>query len=158
MTTAVAVAREPSEMSCVLIPLEQGQLLLPSVCVAEIIPWRRIKVLPDAPDWCLGLLGWRGEAVPVIRFEHVNEPATDGRRAGRSLVVMNRTGGGAVRFYALAVDGLPRLVQLAESDLSDQDDEPGPAEARIVRVGAERASIPSLAYVEEQVAALRLVR
>jgi chemosensory pili system protein ChpC len=155
--TAAAVAPEPCELSCVLIPLETGQLLLPSVCVAEIMPWRRIKVLPEAPDWCLGLLGWRGEAVPVIRFEHLNRPRNDGRRAGRCLVVMNRTGAdaGGPRFYALAVDGLPRLVQLTGSDLTDQDEEPGPAEARIVRVGAETASIPSLTYLEEQVARVR---
>lgn len=158
MTTAPAVAQEPSELSCVLIPLEDGQLLLPSVCVAEIMPWRRIKVIPEAPDWCLGLLGWRGEAVPVVRFEHLNRSVAEGRRPGRCLVVMNRTGTGALSFYALAAEGLPRLVQLSEDDLSDQDDERGSAEARIVRVGAETASIPSLAYVEDQVAALQLGR
>lgn len=158
MTTATAVANEPSEMSCVLIPLEDGQLLLPSVCIAEIMPWRRIKVVPEAPDWCLGLLGWRGEAVPVVRFEQLNGTRTDGRRAGRCLVVMNRSGAGAMSFYALAVEGLPRLVQLTGSDLGDQDGAPGPAEARRVRVGAELASIPSLTYLEQQIAGLALGR
>ena len=157
MTTAPAVAQEPSELSCVLIPLEEGQLLLPSVCVAEIMPWRRIKVLPEAPDWCLGLLGWRGEAVPVIRFEHLNRPG-EGRRPGRCLVVMNRTAGSAAPFYALAAEGLPRLVQLVESDLSEKDDQPGPAETRIVRVGAEPASIPRMSFLEQQVGALQLGR
>lgn len=158
MTVAAAVATEPDELSCVLIPLEGGQLLLPSVCVAEIMPWRRIKVLPEAPPWCLGLLGWRGEAVPVVRFEHLNGAGDHGRRPGRCLVVMNRTGAGAVRFYAFAVDGLPRLVQLTESDLADADRPAGPAESRVVRVGAETASIPHLAYLEGQVAALDLRR
>jgi chemotaxis signal transduction protein len=158
MTTAAAVAQEPSELSCVLIPLEVGQLLLPSVCVAEIMPWRRIKVVADAPDWCLGLLGWRGEAVPVIRFELLNHPRPDGRRPGRCLVVMNRTGASAMPFYALAAEGLPRLVQLSETDLNDQDDAAGNAEERIVRVGAETASIPSLGYLEEQVAGLQPAR
>src|SRR5690606_10613326 len=153
-----AVANEPTEMSCVLIPLEDGQLLLPSVCIAEIMPWRRIKVVPEAPDWCLGLLGWRGEAVPVVRFERLNGTRADGRRAGRCLVVMNRSGAGPTSFYALAVDGLPRLVQLTGSDLGDRDGQPGPAEARRVRVGAELATIPNLGYVERQVASLGLTR
>ncbi len=157
--TATAVARELSELACVLIPLEQGQLLLPSVCVAEIMPWRRIKVLPEAPEWCLGLLGWRGETVPVVRFEHLNRPAGEGRKPGRCLVVMNRTEGGAVPFYALAAENLPRLVQLSEADLGDEDgDEPGAAEARLVRVGAETASIPSLSYLEKHVAGLQTAR
>ena len=84
MTTAAQVAQEPSELSCVLIPLQQGQLLLPAVCVAEIMPWRRIKVLEDMPSWCLGLLGWRGETVPVLRFERLNQPRSSGPAGGSS--------------------------------------------------------------------------
>lgn len=154
MTTAAAVAQQPYELSCVLIPLEGGQLLLPSVCVAEVMPWRRIKVLPDTPPWCLGLLGWRGEAVPVVRLEHIERAAGDGRRPGRCLVVMNRTDAGALPFYALAAEGLPRLVQLAEADLADPDQQPGEAAGRLVRLGAETATIPDLSALEEQVASL----
>ena len=153
--TALQVAQEASDLSCVLIPLRDGQLLLPSVCVAEIMPWRRIKVLEGLPEWCLGLLGWRGETVPVVRFERLNQPRVEGPAPGRCLVVMNRTGAGAVPFYALAVDGLPRLVQLSEADLADQDEEPGPAVSRVVRVGAESASIPSLGYLEAQAASVQ---
>ncbi len=156
MTTAAVVAQEPSELACVLIPLQQGQLLLPSVCVAEIMPWRRIKVLQDVPAWCLGLLGWRGETIPVLRFERLNQPKSAGPAPGRCLVVMNRTGsGGVAPFYALAAEGLPRLVQLSDGDLDDQDQRPGPAEARVVRIGTETASIPSLSFIEAQVAELR---
>ena len=45
MTMAAQVAQEPNDLTCVLIPLRDGQLLLPSVTIAEIMPWRRIKVL-----------------------------------------------------------------------------------------------------------------
>jgi chemosensory pili system protein ChpC len=155
MTTAAQVAQEHSELTCVLIPLRGGQLLLPSVCIAEIMPWRRIKVLEGLPDWCLGLLGWRGETVPVVRFERLNQPRAEGPAPGRCLVVMNRTGGNGVPFYAMASEGLPRLVQLSEGDLNEQDDRLGRAEARIVKLGAETASIPNLHFLEEQVAGLR---
>lgn len=154
MTTAAAVAQEPSELSCILIPLRDRQLLLPSVCVAEIMPWRRIKTQQGLPNWCLGLLGWRGEAVPVARFEALNEPSEEAPTQGRCLVVMNRTGAGPASFYALAAEGLPRLVQLADDDLRDDNQRPGAAEARVVRLGTEIASIPDLAYVEQQVAEL----
>lgn len=153
-TMAAQVAQEPSELSCVLIPLQEGQLLLPAVCVAEIMPWRRIKVLDDLPSWCLGLLGWRGETVPVLRFERLNQPRSSGPAPGRCLVVMNRTSSGQSPFYALAAEGLPRLVQLSEADVSDQDKRLGRAEARVVRLGTETASIPSLQFIEEQVAGL----
>jgi chemosensory pili system protein ChpC len=152
---AAAGANEPSELSCVLMPLLEGQLLLPSVCVAEITPWQRIRAFDGAPDWCLGLLRWRGETVPVIRFERLNQAGGESLARGRCLVVMNRTGAsGPAPFYALALDALPRLVQLADGDLSDHDAELGCAESRAVRFGTETASIPNLAYVEQQVAAL----
>ncbi|MFU8815570.1 MAG: chemotaxis protein CheW [Pseudomonadales bacterium] len=140
-------------------PLHDGQLLLPSVCIAEITPWRRIKPVAGAPDWCLGALGWRGVVVPVIRFERLNQPRTQWPARGRCLVVMNRTGVAAgASFYALAVEGLPRLLQLADGDLVNHDRRLGRAEARAVRVGTESASIPSLEYLEQQVAGLRSAR
>jgi len=151
MTVAAQVAQEPTDLTCVLIPLRDGQLLLPSVCIAEIMPWRRIKVVEGLPDWCLGLLGWRGETVPVVRFERLNQPRSEGPAPGRCLVVMNRTAGGSAPFYALAAEALPRLVQLSEGDLNERDERLGRAEARIVKVGAEGASIPNLHFLEEQV-------
>ena len=146
-----AVAQKLSELSCVIIPLQESQLLLPSVCIAEILPWRRIKPLKQGPDWCLGELGWRGEAVPVIRFELQNQPSAEAPAAGRCLVVMNRTqSSSGVAFYALATDGLPRMVQLSDADLVASDDRPGRAEASVVRLGTENASIPDFSFLEDQ--------
>lgn len=146
---------EPADLSCILLPLKDCQLLLPSVCVAEITPWRRIRPWPAAPDWCLGSFGWRGETVPVIRFERLNQPRTQCDVRGRCLVVMNRTGiGCATAFYALAVDGLPRLVQLAEGDITHHDGRLGRAESLAVQIGTETASIPNLGFLEQQVGRL----
>jgi chemosensory pili system protein ChpC len=156
--TAVAVAqKQPDELACVLIPLHHGQqLLLPQVCIAEIVPWRRVKPLEGAPDWCLGVLGWRGEAVPVLRFEWLNQGRQEAPAQGRCLVVMNRTSeGAALPFYALAAEGLPRLVQVADGDLAPDRGKPGRAETQIVRLGTETAAIPRLVFIEQQVSRLR---
>lgn len=153
------MAQQINELSCVLIPLQDGQLLLPQVCIAEIVPWRRIKPIEDAPDWCLGMLGWRGEAVPVVRFERLNHARGDGPAVGRCLVVMNRTSElAATPFYAIAAEGLPRLVQVADSDVARHADKPGRAESRVVRLGAETATIPKLTFVEQQVSRLPGIR
>jgi chemotaxis signal transduction protein len=150
---SVLVAQEPAELSCLLIPLAQGtQLLLPGVCIAEVLPWRRIKPLADAPEWCLGVLGWRGEVVPTIRFELLHREKTDVSAAGRCLVVMNRTQSSAgMPFYALAAAGLPRMVQLTGDDLGAGEGPSGRAVAQVVRVGTETAWIPDLGFLESQV-------
>ena len=44
---AAVVAEDLTELSCVLIPLDGTRLLLPNISVAEILPWRRVKVLAD---------------------------------------------------------------------------------------------------------------
>ena len=152
---AAVVAQELSEMSCVLIPLNNAALLLPNVCVAEILPWRRVKAVQGLPEWCLGLLGWRGEMVPVVRFERFNDEQFENRKMGRCMVVMNRTRvADGIPFYAIAAEGLPRMLQLAEDDLSNVPGKLGNAEVVSLRVGTETAVIPNLELLERSVSEL----
>jgi chemosensory pili system protein ChpC len=151
---AALLAEDMTELSCVLIPVGITHLLLPNVTVAEIVPWRRVKGWEGAPDWCLGLLGWRGETLPVVQFEALNGESSD-PGAGRCLLVMNRARARQGRpFYGLVAEGLPRLVRLTGEDLVNQNVKLGPAEIASVRVGAEMATIPNLSFIEEQLGSL----
>ena len=153
---AAVVAQELSERSCVLIPLNDAALLLPNVCVAEILPWRRVKAVTGLPQWCLGLLGWRGEMVPVVRFERLNDEQFEDRKMARCMVVMNRTRvADGIPFYAIAAEGLPRMLQLAEDDLSNVPGKLGSAEIVSLRVGTETAVIPNLELLERSVSELK---
>ena len=145
---------ETNELSCVVIPASGRQLLLPNVCVAEIMPWRRIKLLDDGPAWCLGYMGWRGLTLPVVHYAGFTDD-TRLNHTPRCLVVMNRarTERG-VEFYALVADALPRMVQLVEEDLTTEGGQLGNADAMNVSFGTEAATIPDLEYVETQVASL----
>lgn len=155
MNTAEVVANDPNELSCVIIPTPEAQLLLPNVCVAEIMPWRRIKTLADGPPWCMGLVGWRGQTVPVVHYAGFSNPASKAPASARCLVVMNRarTSQGPA-FYAVAAVGLPRMVQLVADDLQNAEVELGIADVMQVDVGTEQATIPNLAFIEEQLADL----
>ncbi len=153
-SAAVALVNESNELSCVLIPTPGEQLLLPNVSVAEIVPWRRIKPLENGPSWCMGFSGWRGQTIAVLNYagfaQDVDAPA-----AARCMVVMNRarsTTGPA--FYALAAQGLPRMVQLVDEDLGGENLPLGPADVMKVTVGTEVATIPDLAYIERCVGEL----
>lgn len=148
---ALSLMNETNELSCVVIPTSGRHLLLPNVCVAEIMPWRRIKVLEDGPAWCLGYMGWRGLTLPVVHYPGFCDQAPP-THTPRCLVVMNRarTSGG-VEFYALVADALPRMVQLLEDDLSTSSDQLGAADAMNVTFGTDSATIPDLEYVETRV-------
>jgi chemosensory pili system protein ChpC len=155
---AAVVSEESPVLACVMIPLLGTHLLLPSVTVAEIVPWRRVRRDPEQPAWCLGVLGWRGETVPLVQFEVLNGlSAKLAGKPGRCLVVMNRTRrAGGRPFYGLVAAGLPRIVHLTDEDVQNADARLGAAETATVRVGTENAVVPNLSFIEEQVAALKL--
>ncbi len=155
---ALMINDDDTDLSCVVIPTPGEQLLLPNICVAEIVPWRRLKPVADAPEWLLGFVGWRGQTIPVLHFARFAEaPADSGQPPqARCLVVMNRARNAAApAFYALAAEGLPRMLQLSEDDLSSATAELSTAQVMRVNVGTEVATIPDLAYVEEQVLQLK---
>ena len=149
-----ALVSETENMSCLIIPLGKSNLLLPNVTVAEILPWRKIKKWDLAPQWCLGLIGWRGETVPVVRFEKLNDENFT-TEAGRCLLIMNRTQAGSARaFYGLAIDGLPRLVRFGNDDLKNISSTLKIADAAHLQVGLEQVTVPRLSYLEEQLGTL----
>lgn len=148
-----AETEDAVEVSCVLIPTEDTPLLLPNVCVAEILPWRRVVTIDGMPDWCLGMLDWRGESIPVVRFERINKSTVQGPKVGRCMVVMHRTqSADGVPFYAIATEGLPRILQLTDADIANVPTQLGAAEASAITVGMERVVIPDLRYIEDLVA------
>ena len=153
MASAAAIDMDQnSALSCVLIPTSQESLLLPNVCIAEIVPWRRIKPADNAPSWCLGHVGWRGSSLAVIDFAALNEQAHDAPTP-RCLVVMNRArSSSGPAFYAIAAQALPRMLQIAEEDVTGQEASLGPADVMKVQVGTEVATIPDLEFLENSIA------
>ena len=152
---AAVAAKDETELACVVIPLGTTQLLLPNVSVAEIIPWRRLKAWDGSPDWCIGLLGWRGEAVPVLDFESLSGSDATRAERGRCLLIMNRARSSVGRpFYALVSAGLPRLVHLTAADMESHPIKLGDSEVASVMGGTEQAVVPNLSFIEERLASL----
>ncbi len=157
--SALAVGSELQEVQCVVIPLQDARLLLPNECVAEILPWRRIKPLQGLPPWCMGILGWRGETIPVVRYELLNEHVDAKSAQGRCIVVMNRSKlAMGPSFYAFAAEGLPRLLQLTSDDVEQSEPLVGPVDTAALKLGTELVQIPNLELVEREVLALGIGR
>ncbi len=140
-----------ADINCVLLPIGKLGLLVPSVCVAEVLPWRRIREVNNSPDWLLGTLAWRGDAIPVVRFETINGATNVQKGESECVAVMNRcrTAHGEP-FYAIATDGLPRMVQVGEEDIVAEHMHLGIAESAAMKLGTEQVRIPNLGYVEDQ--------
>jgi len=101
-----------------LIPLADMRLLLPTTCIAEIIDWQVPEPVDDAPVWWLGMLEWRGLRIPLLSFEAANDrPRGEISRRGR-IAVLNGIGGDPkLPFYALQLQGIPRLTLVDQTNI-----------------------------------------
>lgn len=148
-----AVVREAGEVSCLILPLDECDLLLPNDCIAEVLPWRRVKPPASLPRWCTGTLVWRGHTVAVIDFGVISGLREQPRLNRRALVVLNRiTMREGSAFYALACAGLPRILRATEEELRETVSVPVPqAGLAALRLGSETAVIPDLQFIEDLV-------
>ncbi len=107
----IRTALEAGELACVLVP-QHGPwpLLLPNVCVAEILRGGAAVPRADAPPWLLGELDWRQQQVPLVSFDALGELGDANGRSDRAIVVLNRARAlPGLPFYALTASATPRL-------------------------------------------------
>jgi chemosensory pili system protein ChpC len=148
---AEKVADQPSEVSCLLIPMQGMPLLLPNVSVAEVITG---KVLPneDTPAWHLGTLNWRSVLIPVVSVEILNGREPKLRSHNMRLAIINSyRGDQRLPFYAIPVEGIPGLVRVMPNDLDTKAEPTLPVERLRVSVGDQSVTIPDLDYIEHKI-------
>lgn len=136
-----------------MIPMMHDVLLLPNASLAEIITYTAPELVDDSPDWCLGMLSWRGLEVPLVSFENIQgNTATEITKKCR-IAVFNALGGNSkLPFFAVVVQGIPHLVQTNQSvvtALADMGEEAGILAH--VLVEAEPAVIPDLDMLESMI-------
>ena len=141
-------AANSSSLTGLILPLDDRNLLLPNVAVAELIDYQDCSAEPGAPDWYLGQISWRQHSLPLLSFE-----ATCGARArvgGRArIVVLNALGGrDNLKFIALLIQSIPRSCKV-DNQLSYVDVPLAELELAAVQVGETVAKIPDLVGLEQ---------
>lgn len=138
-------------LSCVMIPMNGRQLLLPNVSIAEVVDFASTEAPADAPEWMAGTLEWRGLELPVISYDAANggEITRPGGSRGR-IVVLNTIGDhhDRVPFMALVTQGIPSQTRLTEDQVKRIDGDTGSADMMQVDVDGETAFIPDLGFLE----------
>lgn len=149
----------PNELYSLLIPLRNERILVPRMCVAEVIAFADTEKREDAdlPPWLLGTVDWNGRRVPVITLDAEDaqgEPAT-GRRGSRSRIVIFHALGQALKpaFYGILTQGFPQLVRVNRDVLTLDTETPPPAGQPMlcrVRMIHEFPLIPDLESIEQR--------
>jgi chemosensory pili system protein ChpC len=151
------------ELYSLLIPLRNERLLVPRMCVAEVIAFADAARSRDeaAPEWYLGSIEWNSRRVPVVSFDG---PAADERKSKRSrarVVVFHAIGqdlkGG---YYGLLTQGFPQLVRVNPDVLGLDTEQPLPegipalCRARMIH---EYPLIPDVERLEQLIANLPVI-
>ena len=152
MTEQALLADElPAELVTFLMPVTNRYLLLPNVTVAEIIHHRTPAQPDDMPTWFLGDLEWRGQKVPMVSFEALNEEPFQADARRQNIAVLNGISQPQkLPFLAILTQGAPRLMRITPDEIASTNSEErsGPAELMMVSANGESASIPDLNYIE----------
>lgn len=142
-----------SELDCLLVPLKDRNLIMPNVTVAEVIPFSHLLTTNASTEWVLGRLDWRGILVPAICYEILNgQPAPAPNPDARFIIVNNASENSQQPFYAILVQGIPRLMHLQETDLQEVDAMGmGGFDQVAVNIEGVTAMIPNLELLEQYV-------
>ncbi|MEM7053017.1 MAG: chemotaxis protein CheW [Pseudomonadota bacterium] len=143
-----------TEIRSILIPVTQGNLLLPNANIAEIVAYSAPERSDDSPAWLLGNVIWQGWQVPVISFPVLTEQAAsesidDGKICISKCLIENER----LPYIGLLAQGFPRLVTITEALMTEiPDSAQHIAVAGEVRVGDQQAAIPDLHRLGQLVA------
>ncbi|MGY2342097.1 chemotaxis protein CheW [Pseudomonas sp. SDO5532_S415] len=131
-----------------LLPLADRNLILPNVAVAELIDYQPAAFDLDTPPWYLGRVTWRNRQIPLLSFESAcGNKIVIGERA--RIIILNALGGRPdLKFIAMLVQGIPRSYKL-DSQLSYVDVPLCSLEKAAVQVADQVAKVPDLIALEE---------
>jgi chemosensory pili system protein ChpC len=156
---ASAQANRQRELYSLLIPLKNERLLVPRMCVAEVIAFADTERErgTEGPEWYLGTIEWNGRRIPVVSLDGAaTEPPRRTKRSRTRVVVFhaltNALRGG---YYGLLTQGFPQLVRVNPDVLTLDREQPLPLNVPAVcrvRMIHEYPLIPDVERLEEMVA------
>lgn len=133
-----------------LLPIENGHMLLPNVAVAEIVEYRPPRDRAGAPSWCLGEVSWRGLEIPLVSYEAYVGDAPPAEQARLRIAVLNTLSGNpALPFIGVVLGGIPRLLTAAAGSVeADSTRACAGGALSQVNVAEEAATIPDIDALE----------
>ena len=142
----MANAKAQTRMHLLEIPLSRFRVLVPSATVAEVVTMSPLTMIPHMPPWVIGVLGWRGRAVPVISFEALLMSAMPESEARAKMVVFYPLPGRSdSEFFAMLSVREPQprvVVDAAEIISSPAGAVESPYVASTVKLGDSTLLIP----------------
>ena len=147
---------QQNDIRGVMINVTNGRVLLPNATVSEVITFAVPEPVPDAPNWLLGRIRWRGWRLPLVSFARLAGYSDTEGELGAKVVVLKALGGNPkLPYFAMLTQGFPRLVTVSHDALVDsavEGDEQPPGVLMPVLLRDDPAVVPDLAQIEQRLA------
>ena len=146
---------EQTEIRGLMIPVTNGRVLLPNASVAEVITLSVPEKIPNAPEWLMGRINWRGWRLPLFSFSLLAGMALEEGSCGTRVTVLKALSGHAkMPFLAMLAQGFPRLTTLSPDILvpSNESMPTRPGVLMNIIVRDDQAVIPDLGQIEQLIA------
>ena len=137
---------ENENIRSLLIPLSEGNLLLPSVTVAEVLPYSSPEKI-QGPAWLVGVLHWRDQTIPVIRLETIANIEINAEQASRRIVIFYGLEN-TQNFYAIITQNMPRTLIVTKSLLTEAKITDIKGLVASVKIDGQQAWLPDYEYLE----------
>ncbi|NKI35664.1 chemotaxis protein CheW [Wenzhouxiangella sp. XN79A] len=143
-----------AEIRSVLIPITEGELLVPNASIAEVVAYAEPEPFDQGPAWLLGNVLWHGWQVPVVSFGALTEQQeVEPTEQAKLCITKSLVHNDRLPYIALLAQGFPRLVTITESTLSEVPDSSRHiAIAGAAVVGDRQAWVPDLDRIAQLVA------
>ncbi|MGD8927366.1 MAG: chemotaxis protein CheW [Lysobacterales bacterium] len=113
------------ELHCMVVPTDPEILLLPTSVMCEVVDYKDIAPIEDAPPWLMGQVQWENRQVPVFSFSGLingKDVQAPGPRA-KVMIIKSLAESGRVPYLGLLLGDLPRPVKVNDGDLQETGDE-----------------------------------
>lgn len=144
------LSKQTPEVLCMLLPLMDDILLVPTVSVAEMANLRPFDEVENTPEWFFGFYTWRGLSVPVLGYETLNGGGlpllkTEGRVAVLNCADENSD----LPFIGIITQNIPRIARVEEPDIASDSSSPtNTFDLMAVKIGSEMYKIPDVVAIK----------
>ena len=140
-------------LSCMLLPLNGTDVLLPKSIVKEVVFKPTIEAFGEEDDWLIGEIEWEEFIIPVISFERLcNQSRVVKSNHIRAVICYVIDNTETFPLYAIEAQSMPRPLILDSRALYNHDGMMSKSSELIshyVKIGSKELVVPNFQKLEE---------
>ncbi|MFO1420679.1 MAG: chemotaxis protein CheW [Candidatus Competibacteraceae bacterium] len=114
-----------SNLRCLLIAVQGGQLILPNSLVVEVLPFATPLRIEMAPHWVVGAMLWRNLTTPLVSLGRLIFRVTPETDINSRIIFVNTLGTDSkLPHFGILSTSAPRPLNLQRQDIEPDPDVP----------------------------------